>query len=848
MVDEFETKVKKVIERFGKRYNDEFQKKISSFISLAIENQCELSLFDENECRDITIEKLLNEMMISDKNRVSLLGGPGAGKSTLLLRLAILLCDPEVNNDQYIPVLIKCGLEKQHDIKKLVHLGSFSEVDKERLWSEGRLFLIFDGINEVSNIEVREFMNSISLLSDDYPECKYIVSCRSLEYPVFEYSPFEKYTVSPVTESQIKDKLINELGQAKGEKYFSELCHSSKNYLLDICRTPLLLSLIIGILSSTEDNASFDNIKSKSDIYKNFYENITLRQRKKSSVPPKDKYYALRDEIFKQLSYYMQAKGIVYIDEKELTDFIRDAKYLQNRSRDIIKDLQQGKDGHLWYWTVAEELKKSGFFNIYDELDENANTYAFIHQSFQEFFAGCFLCDSDRITETKYNTYLLQNGNINASGMNAKNPKRNWTTIEFASNQDSSSRLISYTMRYSEKREDPNALELAANCIALDATDNKDLVNDCCIWLLEAFKYWSIPYKYNLIYAANRLLPYVSDDFPERLKKDIQYFGKKYTGGYLPIEYPESFDFDYLKGIIKDDSLEHGLNAVFTIGERIWPAEKCSLVLDYLFSLLESNENIIREQSVKAIKGVIEHNKKVVLTEEQFDLLIGIINNKSESGAIRTYTLNTIAETGDERAIPVFMDYLQDKENPYRDSASWSLQQLVLKASNPTYSIEVMREFYFNCLVEESDDENGMYSKGNLVYTLSKLSAEFYVEKLKEWIIQEKEPYVQEDGINAIGALANCDEASFIESYTNSSDPVIRAKALKSLLDVHKATYLEQKRNQIETDRYSIVRDILDEDAFIVSDSVEQLMAINPDNNRIFEQNYEHVGVVNNYG
>jgi len=67
-------------------------KKISSFISLAIENQYDLSLYDENKCKDTTIDHLLCEMMTSEKNRVSLLGGPGAGKSTTVVKFGHSLC------------------------------------------------------------------------------------------------------------------------------------------------------------------------------------------------------------------------------------------------------------------------------------------------------------------------------------------------------------------------------------------------------------------------------------------------------------------------------------------------------------------------------------------------------------------------------------------------------------------------------------------------------------------------------------------------------------------------------------------------------------------------------------
>ena len=158
---QFETKIVKTIERFQKRYTDEFNKTISSFISLGIENQCDLLLHDDNKSIGITIEDLCDEMLNSDKNRVSLLGGPGAGKSTLLLKLALIISS--MTDNKIIPVLVKCGLENQSNIKNLVHVGGFSEEEKEKLWQEGRLFLIFDGINEVSNADIRGFLNSIML-------------------------------------------------------------------------------------------------------------------------------------------------------------------------------------------------------------------------------------------------------------------------------------------------------------------------------------------------------------------------------------------------------------------------------------------------------------------------------------------------------------------------------------------------------------------------------------------------------------------------------------------------------------------------------------------------------------
>lgn len=828
------------------RYSVELNDKVTSFISLGIQNQYqyELTIREESSRKNFGIEKLVDQMEDLGVNKVALLGGPGAGKSTLLLKLAIMMASSETGNS--IPVLVRCGLEKNVGVKKLVHLSGFSDEEKESLWREGRLCIIFDGINEVSDMSIKEFLNSIFTLSDDYSKCKFIISCRSLEYPEMEYSPVEKYSVLPVTDEQIEDNLKNQFGEKEGISIFEELRHGTKNYLLDICRNPLLLSLLTSIIANAEPKDksinTLKNLKNRNDIYKQFYKTITARQRNKNTTSEHDTYHGLKDELLKTLSYYMQANNLVYIEEESLVDFIRNIKYRESRSVDVIRDLQK-ENRHTWYWNVLNELVKSGFLNKYEKNSTTTHTFSFIHQSFQEYFAGCFLSSSKRIDNFQYTSYLLLDGT-----------KRNGDTLEFATNQDSKNKIISYMVKYAQRYEEPDALVLAAKCIKEPETAKKDilLVEDCCIWLLEAFKYWDIPYKYNLIYAANDLLEYVGLDFPKRLIADIEYFGKKYTTSreFAVIEYPETFDFDYLQDIIRNGVFEYKLNAIYTLGERVWSEQHVMRVLDYLFSLIGDNEILIREQAIKAIKSLLE-NTPTDLDEQKMQVLISIINDKNETARIRTYTLNTVAITGNNTAIPVFMSYLKDKSNPYRDSASWSLQKLIIKSKkDEKYSQEKMQQFYYECLVDESDDEDGMYSKGNLVYTLSKLEAIAYIPQLKEWIMKETEPYVQEDGINAIGVLGGKNEIEFIKQYVNSNDPVIRSKALKSMIEILQEDISPDLVEMIKKDRYSIVSFIADKEEYNVTKTIDELLEINEDNNKVSDsvQNFENVGTVINNG
>ena len=161
-----------------------------------------------------------------------------------------------------------------------------------------------------------------------------------------------------------------------------------------------------------------------------------------------------------------------------------------------------------------------------------------------------------------------------------------------------------------------------------------------------------------------------------------------------------------------------------------------------------------------------------------------------------------------------------------------------------------MQQFYFECLINESDDEDGMYSKGNLAYTLSKLEAIAYIPQLKEWIMKETEPYVQEDGINAIGVLGGKNEIEFIKQYVNSDDPVIRSKVLKSMIEILQEDVSPDFAEMIKKDKYSIVSFIADKEEYIVNKTIDELLEINEDNNKVpdLTQNYNYVDKVYNNG
>ena len=803
-----------------------------------------------NGC-EFNVEEMADQ--IQDRP-VALIGSPGVGKSTLLLKLALILADNIGFDDSIIPVFITPPMMNSYreggsDILSLLSIYTDESLD---IIKDGRLCIIFDGINETGTLDVDAILSDVYNLYTKFPFCKYIVSCRSLEFPKKWEKYFDLFSINPVSDEQILEKFKHDLLSAEdAEKFFRELVTSRNGFLLDMCRNPLLLTLVIEIIKQEKKNNpdySLKNLHNKGEIYRRFCS--VLNRYRVEKLDHHDYDMSEDDEryILSTLAYYMQCTMSVYIQwtgnkRSELdgsmiwgVENLLCCMKFEGESRHYL-DVEKEKNGeYSWYQHTSSVLRKSSYFrsNDWNQDNNSCSNASFIHQSFGEYFAGIYICD--HIDDTRIIDYLLIPRFTRKKGVQY-NPKKNWDVIEFASCLDSSFRVLDEVLNFATSYKDSDALLLTSRCLILNANDTdvpslhfQEIVDDCCIWLLDAFKYWGIAYKYELVYAASRLLPYVSNNFPSRLKEDIKYFSDKYSGGYDANNLPTFFfDMKRLMSIARSSSEtdEYRADALYTLGSRAWNEKERLQVRDFLFTLLSDSDGLIKEQSMKAIKNLLEEAQtqdrasvdraELFFNDKMFDILLSIIGNPDESSRIRTYALNTVAETGKASTIEVFKDYLSNKTNPYRDSASWSLQELILSCLSD-YS--EMASFYFTCLVNESSDTTGIYSKGNLVYTLSKIGDSSYINRLKTWLDSEVEPYVIEDGINAVGQLAGESEIEYIRKYTRSDDPVIRAKAYESIFRLAgEKGFTESELCCIRKDPYSIVRKSIEKAMDVSEDS-----------------------------
>lgn len=877
---------------------------------------------------------------------VALVGNPGVGKSTLLLKFALELSEQALAGfGSCIPVFTHVGRDIGA-IDNEIDMISCPDVyrrDLRRLLEDGKLCLIFDGTNESSSLDVDMVLKRIHILRNRFPECKYIAGCRVLEFPKDQSTSWELFSVNPVARDQILNHLRQNLIRSEdAERYYQELTSGDVNFLFTMCENPMLLTMVITIINDKinkdpDGDYSLSELKNKGEVYAQFCEYMNHRRDLKfsSTDPASSSFNKMRSDILTTIAYYMQSTKSVYIRWSEedppdaskksiwsIEKILRNMRYSSDHQyQDYIRNLKRKEDatGILWYQHLSAQLKKSAYFTAESNKQKGQMAY-FIHQSFGEYFAGLYIRNhvqsegrgqqgvQDAINQCGVQVALEEQRPVQLInyllGPNFEQ-KRNWDAIEFASclesSKDSTFHVIEEILDFATSYKDANALLLASKCLILNIntirTDEMErqycaIKNDCCIWLLDAFKNWDVAFNYELIYAASELLEIDigEEQLPDRLRDDIFYFSEKYASGYTPVAFPDVFGLDDLKTIVENEKevneREYRYNAIYTLGARDWERDSSFReVMTYLFQLLENSDNETREQIVKAIKNLLETHKnwskkrqsdnpgkrrpvkqqnpkEPFLTEEMFSTLLAIAKSQEESGKIRSYALNILAQAKRADAVSALQDYLRNHDNPYRDSASWSLQQLILSLdlspNERTTLYSKMAVFYYDCLIHESDSIAGDYAKGNLAYTLGKIGTKEVFSKLKKWVGTQKNAYVIEDGISAVGVLAKrlgepVDEViKFFKGHLNSEDPVIRAKASYSIFAIGgKDVFTSGEWEAVCSDHFSIVRHSVipfrdaTKDEKLKSIDINALLDLSDGNNEDLEVNGNNIYNIN---
>jgi predicted NACHT family NTPase len=321
---------------------------------------------------------------IEKENRIVVLAGPGAGKTTLLKYTALSYIDDDIFDKSNLktkkepffvslPELVDTDFSVvefiAERIKSKTHEYAIEYV--KRKLDKGDAVVLFDSLDEVSNIFKDKAFKIIENFSKEYIAAKIIVTCRVADYDRTIEGFFE-IEISRLTDKAIK-KIIRAWFKDRPKKAKELIGHLSVDKdVYSLTETPLLLSLLC-IQYANDLNIP----NRKTELYSRCVDAL-LRLWDTSRGFRRDSAFAAltddrKEKLFADVAYRFLCKkeGKYIFPEKELTSVI--AEFIQKYA--IKKELAK---------EIINEIESHhGILEKY-----SAESYSFSHVSFQEYFVA----------------------------------------------------------------------------------------------------------------------------------------------------------------------------------------------------------------------------------------------------------------------------------------------------------------------------------------------------------------------------------------------------------------------------------------------------------------------------
>lgn len=714
--------------------------------------------------------------------RIAIVGDPGSGKTTLLTELV----KRYINYDKLIPVFIPMGMYSERDMIDFFDLKELSRQAVEELLDRGRFLIVFDGVNESPADSLDDVFHSITKFIKKYPSNRYFLSCRTSEFPDWVHEDLTEVTILPVSMDEIEHQFLAVLGDFKGREIMNRISlEQGYTRLKELCQNPLLLAMLLTIYKGTlEDDPG--RITSRARLYEKFLQRMEHRERKKRKPRVEERTLpsGLREEILSLIGFKMQEKELVYVVEETL-------------QRWLVEAIDSGQ-WDTWWRPGERPTLQTLFRNAVGKPpikaignEEDPKYFAFLHQSFGEYYSALYLknsLDSDRLELSDLDLFILDA------------TRRQWEVITLLCGLlDDAEQITSYIKHKAEELRNQSLLVLAGHCVRDASHIPSEEADDVRIRLIDAFKYWDIPFDYELIHAIKETMGRQSSLFPHRLAEDALRFAEKYAQ-VIPVELKET-SIESLKRYLFCEDSSLVIDSAYTLANRTYRSESEKReVTGFILARLESSTTgIVREQLIMALKMLAD--------PVSLPTLLRLIADTGESPRARAFALNGLGQIGDLSATQPIIDYLLNHQNPYRDSASWSLQMLgKIAMSKAPELAEHLKNVYMQALLRETDDIEGRYAKGNIIYSLGIMQATEFTDQILEWILTQKDDYVLEDAINAIGNLGDYRASNILISFITWNDPVVRMKAANALGEIGYCEAIPDLENLLG-DHFPIVRE-----------------------------------------
>jgi len=292
--------------------------------------------------------------------------GAGLGKTTLLRAITYKLSHDKIILPTFIPLstLIKSTSVLSYLNTKL-NDGYQVNIDWGYMCLVGRVSILFDGLDELSNTERQNVLTKVAKHIARFPQTSFLLTVRdssiltkNLDVKILEIKRLTDENIIKFSKS------YNKFGaKVDGEILLKHSQHNSE--LTHLLRIPLFLSLLLAILKPN------DNLPNSRDEILEKYLDILFSPEKYKSNQEKSNSPYLR-EVAESLAYEGLNKERIGFSEKEIKKYLRDLDYCDNPTE------------------YLENLNKYGI------LSKVSNRLQFTYPTIQEYLASQYILEYEQ--------------------------------------------------------------------------------------------------------------------------------------------------------------------------------------------------------------------------------------------------------------------------------------------------------------------------------------------------------------------------------------------------------------------------------------------------------------------
>lgn len=347
----------------------------------------------------LTLEEYRNEdaKWVIDENcynifnnysRILIVDMAGMGKSTIVKYFA---CQG-VNLDKCIPIVIELRrLEKNQSILEYIQI-QINSLDKNIIIEEivdilkkGDFVIFFDGYDEIVNENKSVVLDAIQEFTSKATNTKIVITSRE-DDDLNSLGEYKCVNIKPLTEEEAYELIKKyDNGGDISKKLVKRLKEdSSMDILKEFLENPLLVSLLYKTFEYKEEIPY-----KKIDFYEQVYAALfNDHDKTKGGAYVHEKRSKLDKYQFEQI---LRAFGFLALKEDKVEYSDQVIHQLLSQAIGRFSWLKINVDDFLYDITHAVPF-----------IQKDGNEYKWVHKSFMEYFATCFICYDSKEDEEKY--------------------------------------------------------------------------------------------------------------------------------------------------------------------------------------------------------------------------------------------------------------------------------------------------------------------------------------------------------------------------------------------------------------------------------------------------------------